>query len=273
MRRKLLFLDLDGTLLDSAKRVSAANRDALSRALALGHGAVITTGRPLRGAMALAQSLGLAGEGCYIVAFNGGLIYDCTAKSLLSYAALPRETALEALQICDEFGVHAQTYDETGVVVTPRWDDATLRRYCALGGGLPSRVIPAWEQLDAPPCKVLAASYADHAALRCLADSLAPRLHGRASCFFSCPDYFEIMPLGVSKGTALETLCGLLRVPREDSIAVGDEENDLPMLRRRGLGAGMLYSSARGKQASDFETARDYDHDGVAEVIQKFMLP
>ena len=70
MKQKILFLDLDGTLLNDRKEITAGNRRAIREALDRGHRIVITSGRPLKSS--------LAREGCYVIAYNGGAVYDCS---------------------------------------------------------------------------------------------------------------------------------------------------------------------------------------------------
>lgn len=77
---KIFFTDMDDTLLNSEKQVTKENMDAISEALAAGHKIVFNTGRPLSGFLPILKELGLDREGCYAIAFNGGLIYDCAAQ-------------------------------------------------------------------------------------------------------------------------------------------------------------------------------------------------
>ena len=76
MDTRILFTDLDGTLLDDSKKITPGNQTAIDEALAQGHKIVISTGRPLAGAWAQAEKLGLTKEGCYAITYNGGQIYD-----------------------------------------------------------------------------------------------------------------------------------------------------------------------------------------------------
>ena len=82
---KIFFTDMDDTLLNSEKQVTKENMDAISEALAAGHKIVFNTGRPLSGFLPILKELGLDREGCYAIAFNGGLIYDCAAKKTLPH--------------------------------------------------------------------------------------------------------------------------------------------------------------------------------------------
>ena len=73
---RILFTDLDGTLLNDKKEITPGNRAAVDEALAKGHKIVVTTGRALASGLQIAERVGLTGEGCYVIAFNGGQIYD-----------------------------------------------------------------------------------------------------------------------------------------------------------------------------------------------------
>ena len=80
---KMIFLDLDGTLLDDSKQVSEKNKKAIDDALHNGHKVVICTGRPLCSAKKLFHVLGMDRQGCYAITFNGGLVYDIHNDKIL----------------------------------------------------------------------------------------------------------------------------------------------------------------------------------------------
>ena len=69
MDRKILFTDLDGTLLNDKKEITPGNQEAIDEALAKGHYVVISTGRPLVSARIQAERLGLTKEGCYAITY------------------------------------------------------------------------------------------------------------------------------------------------------------------------------------------------------------
>ena len=73
---KILFCDLDATLLDDQKNIEKGTRAAIDEMLAQGHIFAICTGRPLASAKKVADRYGLNGKGCYVVAYNGGVIYQ-----------------------------------------------------------------------------------------------------------------------------------------------------------------------------------------------------
>ena len=106
---KIFFTDMDDTLLNSEKQVTKENMDAISEALAAGHKIVFNTGRPLSGFLPILKELGLDREGCYAIAFNGGLIYDCAAKKTLYRRTIPLEYARVIFEKTQEAGLYCHT--------------------------------------------------------------------------------------------------------------------------------------------------------------------
>lgn len=113
---KILFTDLDGTLLNDQKEITAGNQAAISEALSCGHKIVIATGRPLASARIQAERLGLIKKGCYAITYNGGQIYDSYERKTLFGKQLPMETVVSLFQEARQMGIHIQTYSETHVV-------------------------------------------------------------------------------------------------------------------------------------------------------------
>ena len=81
----------------------------------------------------------------------------------------------------------------------------------------------------------------------------------------------EITPQGISKGTGLADLCSVLGISIAEAIGVGDAFNDVPMLEMAGLGVAMGNSNEAALGAADVVVG-DNDHDGIAEVIDRYLL-
>ena len=90
-------------------------------------------------------------------------------------------------------------------------------------------------------------------------------------CYFSCDQYLEIVPVGMTKGTAVRRLCQIMGAGVEDAIAVGDAANDLSMIQAAGVGVAMANATDEIKAAADRVTTRDNNHDGIAEVIDWYL--
>lgn len=270
MESKLLFLDLDGTLLNDAKEISEGNRVALDKALSQGHRVVICTGRPLCSAIDMSNRLGLTGDGCYVIAYNGGAVYDVYRGEMLFEQTVPAQAACAVGKRADEMNLHVQTYDNTHVLVNPRWEDELLAQYCKTIH-IPYRLVPEYpEALSHDPPKVLVISV-DHGAGEILEKEINSQF-AELECFFSNPRFLEIVPRGMNKGNAIRRMCAQIGIPVEHSIAVGDADNDLSMIQAAGLGVCMINGTDAMKAAADYITQNDNNHDGVAEVVEKFML-
>ena len=283
MGKKLIFLDLDGTALTDDKKLSPGNRKAIDEAMAAGHKIVVTTGRPLASAKKQAERHGLAGSGSYIVAYNGGLIYDAEHEKTIFQQTIDLETVREVFAEAARRGVHIQAYRGDKVLVDPQNDDAELQSYCSLIE-IDYEVIPDIAELKDEPVKMHSSTLAmqphgrDSAAaepdpgLLALRDWINENYAEKLDAFLSAPVYLEIVSHGMNKGIAVHKMAELLGYPISDTIAIGDEANDIPMIREAGIGAAMCNGLAEAKAAADYVTMADNNHDGVAEVLRKFVL-
>jgi len=87
----------------------------------------------------------------------------------------------------------------------------------------------------------------------------------------SYPRFVEGIPLDVSKGHALALLADHLGLPLEETIGIGDNDNDLELVERAGLGVAMGNASPALKAAADY-IAPPVDNEGVVEIIERFIL-
>ena len=116
MEKKILFIDLDGTLLTDTKEITQENLRAIQKATELGHAIVVTTGRPLYSTVRQVEKLGLTKPGCYAITSNGALIYNSHTKETIFQTGVPRACLREAFYEAVRFGIHPHTYSATGVI-------------------------------------------------------------------------------------------------------------------------------------------------------------
>ena len=269
MKKRLLFLDLDGTLLNDEKEITRGNREALERTLQRGHGVIITTGRPLKSALAQAKRLGLDQPGCYTIAYNGAMVYDWGKQDKIFSRALPIPSVIRVFEKANEIGEHIQTYDSFDVLVEKRGDDEAVRRYCKMVS-MTHRVIgDVHTDLQEDPVKCLVINYEKKDGLERMQAWIRENMP-EMDCFFSCPQFLEVVPKGMNKGEAVKMLCQKLGVAVENAVACGDAANDLAMLKAAGIGVAMINGSDEVKAVADYITTRDNNHDGVAEAADKF---
>lgn len=270
-KQKALFLDLDGTLLNDQKEITSGNRDAIRRALAAGHRIVITTGRPLVSAIEQAQHLELTSPGCYLIAYNGGILYDLGSQQVIFQRSIPLELVYPVFSEANRRGIHIQTYYKNTVLVEPRCYNRVVARYCQLIH-MDYDVLPEIHQLPEDPPKMLVIDYQHQEPLRAFQDWVLNQYGDQLDSFFSCDQYLEIVPKGLSKGNALLQLADLLGIPREATVAVGDAANDLSMIQAAYMGVAMCNGTQEVRAVAKDVTTRDNNHDGIAEVIEKHLF-
>ena len=270
MRTRILFSDLDGTLLDDDKNVSRKVLSRIDEMINMGHRFAIATGRPVFSAKVVAKELGLYRDGVFLMASNGGVVYDCTRECVISACHLETDVVDDLFKAAGAEGLHVHTYTDSHVVSLRRTPE--LIAYCERIR-MPYRILSAIpEELPAPPPKLIVISAAEGSRhiLKEFERSQAELVAGRAQSVFSNDFLLEYLPPGVSKGNALIRLCALLGIPVEDSVAAGDEANDIPMLDAAGAGVAMRNATDETKSHADYVTKLTNNEGGIEEVISRF---
>ncbi len=119
---KILFTDLDGTLLDSRKQISPYTREVLEKWSRAGHKLALCSGRDVNSVKDVKRYLHLDLPNMYVIGYNGGQIYDCTEDKTIHRVALTLEQTAHILEEADKCGVHVHTYTETNIV-SPKEDE------------------------------------------------------------------------------------------------------------------------------------------------------
>jgi len=282
---KILFTDLDGTLLDDNKDISQRDFDAINGMIAQGHKFVVTTGRPLVSAKRIAEKYGFVKPGFYLVSFNGGLIYDCgTGESILT-RRISVDDVKFIMDAAFRAGMHAHTY--AGDLVVSEHETEQLKTYCRLMqmdyvvvkdireyfGTIPTETVPGApiNVVVKPPIKVNIITPLDHSSLVGFRGEMRKTTAGKLFDVFSKPEMLEFSDLKSNKGDAVRFMADFYGVPIADTIAVGDEENDCPMIEAAGVGVAVANASQVAKDAADYITGNDNNHSALAEVIEKFV--
>lgn len=266
---KVLFMDLDDTLLSEDKSVSPKNRAAIERALARGNSVVVTTGRPVKSGRKVVNELGLDGPGCYMIAFNGSVLYDCAAGQILQGKTVRLSYVKKLFEAAAKAGIYAQTYDREDVLAKQYTKELA---FYIKQTKMTYRLLPDLaDALEEEPYKVLLICLEGRERLEEFQRRNLFWSEGRLNSFFSNSAYLEYCPPGVDKGAAVLSFCKFFGIPLERTIAVGDEWNDVSMIRTAHVGVAVKNAVKAAKEAADYVTERDHNHDAVAEVIEKFL--
>lgn len=273
-RYKLIALDLDGTLLDSEKRLTMRTMDTLSRAAASGIEIVPTTGRFYDGMPESVRSLGFVR---YAITINGAQVLDTVHGQTLCRAEMPLAQAVEIMRWLDRYPVIYDCYmDGWGWMTRAQQERAAKfapdRHYCDMLRRLRTPVDDLKEFLLAKRRDVQKIQFfSQDMSLREQLMGQLPALFSDIAVSSSVRNNVEINQRHATKGDALAALCGHLGIECAETIAFGDGNNDLSMIRMAGLGVAMGNALSEVCATADVVTD-DCDHDGVAKAIEKYCL-
>lgn len=270
---KLIATDLDGTLLDSEKRIPPANRDALVAAAALGAVVVPATGRFFRMMPEAVRELPFVR---YAITSNGAEVFDRVRGEAVVREEIPMEKALGVMRILDRHDLIYDCYmDGWGWMTKAMQDNAP--KYVSDPHYL--NVIYQF-RTPVPELKDHVASVG-HGVQKIMSFARDPGLFPRvrdeiADAFdglvFSSATWnnFEINAAAATKGAALLRLAEHLGIAPADTLAFGDATNDLPMIRAAGIGVAMANAVPELLQAAD-RTAPSNDEAGVGAVVRELL--
>lgn len=269
---RLIALDLDGTLLDSEKRLPAENYAALSRAHAAGAYIVPATGRFFAAMPEVVRALPFLR---YAITINGARVSDANDREVLYTAELPNGLALELMRWLDTLPVIYDCYMDNGGWMTEAQqrraaDFAPDKHYLKMLRELRTPVPELKDFVAARGHSVQKIQFfTQDLKLRAeVLETCAQRFPGTVASA-SCPNNVEINASDATKGAALLGLCKALSIDPAETLAFGDGLNDIPMLRAAGVGVAMGNAVEAVKAAADRVTA-DCDHAGVAAVVSEF---
>lgn len=271
---RLIACDLDETLLDDNGDVPPRVRDAVTAARKRGARFVLATGRPYVSTHRTLDQLGiLDAEDEYVISFNGGVITENADERPLTSCELDPDVA-EALYergVAQGLCMHVYTLDTVYVYnYLPEERTYIEGRMCILETDEPT--LSFLRDKGEPIVKLLYMSF-DARLLHALEHELADIgvTQGLDVCY-SSNRYLEFNAPGVNKGAGLMELAERLGIAREEVMAIGDNSNDVPMLRAAGLGVAVANASEEARAAAGYVCEADNDAGGVAEAIERFVL-
>ena len=267
MKYKLLVLDIDGTLTNSQGVITQATIDAIHRVQAFGVKVVIASGRPTAGIYRVAEQLGLAEFGGYILSFNGGRVVEYPSGETLFASTFSREL-IPTLYELSKGRATIMSYEDN-FIVSENPDD----QYAQIEIGITKmdvrKVDSFVDYIQFDPNKCLIVGEPERLV------EIEAQINGEhaesLSAYRSFPYFLEVVPLGIDKAESIGFLLKQLGLSREEVVAIGDGYNDQTMIEFAGLGVAMANGQPRVRDAADY-VAPSNDEDGVVEVINKFII-
>ena len=274
---KLIAMDLDGTLFNPEGKITAKTKEELKRVGAMGVHTVISTGRPFNG-LPFDQITDTAIE--YAITTNGASIYRIKDKECLYDNSMTFETYAPILEYILSREIHIDLYID-GVGFTPvrcrenigRIDvPESLRKYM-IATRTPIEDLYGYVKDRGEKVQKINLNFYPQPdgsllhreeVLRFLKSN--PNVTVVGGGF----NNFEIQNAGVTKIEGLRELAKLLNVPIEQTMAIGDSENDYSMINAAGIGVAMANASEDILAIADYITTSNKE-DGVGEAIKHFI--
>lgn len=261
---KLIAIDLDDTLLDDNREISAGTQEALTKAVDQGVIITLATGRMYASASAIAGKLAL---NVPLITYQGAFVKNLLDGKVLYERYVPVDIAKEIYAYSLENGLHVQGYVNDQLYVREENE-----RTIAYGrqSSIPYIVEPNMAQLmEKPQPKLLI--YDEPEKLDTIAEEFRARFGTRAFITKSKPYFLEITHPEGTKGQALRYLADYFGCNMSETIAIGDSWNDHDMVEAAGLGVAMGNAVDSLKQIADYITASN-EEEGVKQVIEKFIF-
>ena len=265
MAVKLFVSDLDGTMLPNGNVVSAENIAAVQCAVRAGITVTIATGRMFEAALPVAEALGVDVP---IIAYNGALIKSPSGRIYEEHAIDPM-LARDIITFAQARGWYIQSY--SGGVLryaiaceeSRFYEDSQKITGKAVGrdgmlayvtGNCKLLLVTEGRAVSEARAQILMDAFGAHIGVTRSADRLV-----------------EIVVKGVSKASALTALAAKLGITADETMAIGDAYNDLPMLKAAGKSVAMGNAFPEVKEEADYETLSCTEN-GLAAAIYTYVL-
>ncbi|MGQ5709068.1 sugar-phosphatase [Lactobacillus sp. PSON] len=265
---KLIAIDIDGTLVNSKKELTPEVKSAIKTAQKAGKKIVICTGRPLSGAQRYLDELGLNNQdNQYVVSFNGAVV-ESTSGKVIFEKGLDYQEYINLEAIARKLQLHFQGIALNRIYTANR-DLSPYTIYNSSVVKLNVSYRTPEEMRNIPIIKCMYIDEPDYLD-RKINDPIFETIKDRVVLSKTEPFYFEATAAGVDKGKGLQILCKHLGIEPQNVMAIGDQANDMPMIKYAGIGVAMGNAVQVTKDHADMITA-DCDHNGVAVAIKTIL--
>lgn len=266
LKQTFVFCDMDNTLLAAKEGIPDCNRTVIQLFTGMGGRFTVASGRPPQSVRAALGDLKLS---LPAICCNGSLLYDFSNDRVLRSAALDRGQATAAIRdLAEKFpriGIEVMAgAGELYVVRANPYTHAHQVDEQMSGVACPVESVPdGW-------VKVVFAG--DPETIRKVSQYAKTRYYGRDNYFLATNSiYYEIMPAGVGKASALRELCAMLGVPLQQTIVLGDYYNDLEIMQAAGYSVAVSNAPPEVKAAADEVTNCTCTDGAVGEYLYKLI--
>ena len=268
INKRLIVSDFDGTLLSSNYTISTRVRNAIDEYVSCGGIFAVCTGRMLKSILPRVRELGLKG---LVVAYQGSVIADIESGVLLRNNSLSVDDCIEICTFVEKNNYTCNTYADEILYTTLPKGDKGLKTYETITG------------VKAVNVEIEMSRFVRENNLACnkitflvfpkerekLYKLLQDRFSEKFDVTCSAASLVEISPKGDDKGSALKYIANHFGVNLSSTVAIGDNLNDLSMIKIASVGVAVGNAVEDLKEQADYISSSN-DEDAVAEIIEKF---
>ncbi|NOZ86941.1 MAG: HAD family hydrolase [Deltaproteobacteria bacterium] len=263
---KAAFFDVDGTLVDSRRRLSIHTVSALNRMRMRGIGKSLATGRSMISARYYAEAIE---ADLPLILFNGARVYDAKSREIIYEKLLPKDAAILATERARQLGLHVNLYIDEDLYVSQINEYAL--DFWEKDGLKPRPVgdLVAFIEKHKDPVKLLCIGSPD------ICDEFKRQMDkesNRTNVVRSEPNYVEVLGHDVNKGRALMEAVAACGMKISDVVVFGDGPNDVEMLEIAGLGVAPGNARPEAKRAADIVIGSNDSDDLGRSLIDIFKL-
>lgn len=269
MKYKLLVLDVDGTILNSERKITQRTVMTLRKVQSIGIKVALASGRPTYGLLPLAKAIDLGTYGGFIISYNGAQVISAQDGEILFARSIDPQMVPYLEKKAAKTGMTMAYYDGDEVVSTDITnphvvDEAQMNGMKLRQVDQISMVVEDW------PSEVML--FSDHEEeLDSLENHMQRHLNGVMDTIHSNPYMLEVVGYQVGKSYAMSALMQLLGIGMEEVIAIGDGTADVNMIQMAGTGIAMANAVESVRRCADYITLSN-DEDGAAVAIEKAIM-
>ncbi len=266
MKYKLIISDFDDTILNSQLSYSQYFADTVKQFIDGGGHFHIATGRMTPGVIDYARDLGLKGR---LITYQGSVVVDVETGEVLENHGFSVENALKITRYIEKIGCYFHIYSDKNVITQQATEFTRIYSNFSKCGVIETvgKVSDYIQEHSHITPKIMAMTNPEN--VPSLMQELDKEFSDIALVNTSKKWMVEIVPKGVDKGIAAKNLAESLGIKQEETLAIGDSLNDVPMIKWAGLGVIVDNGSDQAKQFAD-AIAPSNDNEGVASTIRKY---
>ena len=262
----LIVSDFDGTLARKDCTISDETKRTINEYVESGGVFVVSTGRMPTGILPYLRAWDMRGV---VSCYQGSVIMDIQSGKPLLNGVMDKQTILDACETMEQLGLHIHLYTLQGYYTNKRNEaEEYYEKLVLLQGDLIENLSDYIKTQKTDFYKLLAIVFGDD--VERAKTVLQNKLGDRAQITMGADCLLEICNPDYNKGTALEFLSKYYGVPMEKTFAVGDQLNDISMIKRAGLGATLKNGKPAVKACAKVVSEYSNEEDAVARLIKKY---